>query len=150
MAGACDRSSLLAGCVAEAVRVRAPGVAVRMATCDLAMPSASGQSVHISKVKQVYLRSLTLQVWPLQLGCCRCTFCLFLRNGESNSVALKTGEMLFLSLGQAVLLHNSRTLKHCDLEFCGSFLCRKNHLQHMTHHHLICTSNLDSRTFFGL
>ncbi|KAA6426780.1 MAG: cytochrome P450, partial [Trebouxia sp. A1-2] len=49
VAGACDRSSLLAGCVAEAVRVRAPGVAVRMATCDLAMPSASGQSVHISK-----------------------------------------------------------------------------------------------------
>ena len=53
---ACDRSSLLAGCVAEAVRVRAPGVAVRMATCDLAMPLTPGKSVHISKVRQVLLR----------------------------------------------------------------------------------------------
>ncbi len=47
----CDRNSLLGGCVAEAVRLRAPGIAVRMATCDLAMPQGQGKSVHVNKVK---------------------------------------------------------------------------------------------------
>jgi len=56
VAEACDRGSLLAGCVAEAVRVRASGVAVRMATCDLVVPLAPGQSVHVSKVRQVLPR----------------------------------------------------------------------------------------------
>ena len=47
---ACDRSSLLAGCVAEAVRLRAPGIAVRMAACHLAMPTGQHTTVHVNKV----------------------------------------------------------------------------------------------------
>ncbi|DBA87474.1 TPA: Cytochrome P450 7B1, variant 4 [Trebouxia sp. C0004] len=84
---ACDRSSLLAGCVAEAVRVRAPGVAVRMATCDLAMPLAPGQCVHISKVKQVLPHGVQSQGLPLQLNNCRSSYRLMTRTGQSNSVA---------------------------------------------------------------
>lgn len=47
---ACDRSSLLAACVAEAVRLRAPGVAVRMAACDLDMPTGQDTTVSVKKV----------------------------------------------------------------------------------------------------
>lgn len=47
---ACDRSSLLAACVAEAVRLQAPGVAVRMAACDLDVPAGQDTTVHIKKV----------------------------------------------------------------------------------------------------
>ena len=47
---ACDRTSLLAACVAEAVRLRAPGVAVRMAACDMAMPAGQDITVNVSKV----------------------------------------------------------------------------------------------------
>lgn len=46
---ACDRQSLLAGCVSEAVRLRAPGIAVRMATCDLAMPLGGHRTVNVKK-----------------------------------------------------------------------------------------------------
>lgn len=35
------------------------------------------------------------------------------------------------------------------LEFYGSFLCTNYHLQHLTLHHLIVTSNLNCHTFFG-
>ena len=47
---ACDRQALLAGCVAEAMRLRAPGVAVRMATADFDLPVAGKPHVHIAKV----------------------------------------------------------------------------------------------------
>lgn len=47
---ACDRTSLLASCVAEAVRLRAPGVAVRMAACDMAMPAGQDLTVNVNKV----------------------------------------------------------------------------------------------------
>ena len=46
----CDRQSLLAGCVAEGMRLRAPGVAVRMATADLDLPADDGLHVHVVKV----------------------------------------------------------------------------------------------------
>lgn len=46
---ACDRTSLLAACVSEAVRLRAPGVAVRMAACDLAMPAGPDITVNVNK-----------------------------------------------------------------------------------------------------
>ena len=51
---ACDRNSLLAGCVSEAMRLRAPGVAVRMAACDLPIPLGDG----FVKVRKVGLLSL--------------------------------------------------------------------------------------------
>lgn len=51
VAVACDRTSLLAGCVAEAMRIRAPGVAVRMTTSDLAVPLGHGRVVQVSKVR---------------------------------------------------------------------------------------------------
>ena len=51
---ACDRQSLLAGCVSEAVRLRAPGIAVRMATCDLAMPLGGHRTVNVKKVRFCY------------------------------------------------------------------------------------------------
>lgn len=47
---ACDRTSLLAACVAEAVRLRAPGVAVRMAACDLDVPTGQDTTVSVKKV----------------------------------------------------------------------------------------------------
>ena len=51
---ACDRTSLLAACVAEAIRLRAPGIAVRMAACDLALPSGpQDATVHVRKVRAV-------------------------------------------------------------------------------------------------
>ena len=50
---ACDRHSLLAGCVSEAVRLRAPGIAVRMAACDLAMPLGGDRTVNVKKVRHV-------------------------------------------------------------------------------------------------
>lgn len=46
---ACDRTSLLAACVAEAVRLRAPGVAVRMAACDMAMPAGQDITVNVNE-----------------------------------------------------------------------------------------------------
>ncbi|KAL3140850.1 hypothetical protein ABBQ32_005388 [Trebouxia sp. C0010 RCD-2024] len=46
---ACDRTSLLAACVAEAVRLRAPGIAVRMAACNLAVPAGHHTTVHVHK-----------------------------------------------------------------------------------------------------
>ena len=161
MAEACDRSSRLAGCVAEAVRVRAPGVAVRMATCDLAMPLAPGRSVHISKVRQVLPHSLPSQVLPVQLGSCRSTFCLFLRTGQSNFFCSpKATGLLYrrdafnalLSLGHAVPLYSFRTLKCCDLPILNvaAASCVGNAIQHITHHHLTATFNLNSHTCFGL
>lgn len=51
MGVACDRTSLLAACVAEAVRLRAPGIAVRMAACNLAVPAGHHTTVHVHKVR---------------------------------------------------------------------------------------------------
>lgn len=55
---ACDRSSLLAACVAEAVRLRAPGIAVRMAACCLPMPAGPGTTVRVHKVAAALARLL--------------------------------------------------------------------------------------------
>lgn len=46
---ACDRSSLLAGCVAEAVRLRAPGVAVRRAACNLPLPRPPDSPIQVNQ-----------------------------------------------------------------------------------------------------
>ena len=48
---ACDRTSLLAACVAEAVRLRAPGIAVRMAACNLDVPVGHHTTVRVHKVQ---------------------------------------------------------------------------------------------------
>ena len=46
---ALDRSSHLAKCVAEAVRLRAPGIDMRMAAADVMLPCSPGRPVKIRK-----------------------------------------------------------------------------------------------------
>ena len=48
---ACDRTALLAACVAEAVRLRAPGIAVRMAACDMVIPAGQDMTVNVNKAR---------------------------------------------------------------------------------------------------
>lgn len=46
-----DRRSALTRCIAEALRLRAPGIDVRAAACDLALPCGHGQHVVVRKAR---------------------------------------------------------------------------------------------------
>ena len=46
---ALDRDSHMARCVAEAVRLRAPGIDMRMAAAELALPCGDGRVVQVHK-----------------------------------------------------------------------------------------------------
>lgn len=69
---ACDRSSLLSACVAEAVRLRAPGVAVRMAACDLDMPAGQDTTVRVKKVLiSLHVLQTCILLFPLVMPSCK-------------------------------------------------------------------------------
>lgn len=50
---ALDRDSHMARCVAEAVRLRAPGIDMRMAAAELALPCGPGRVVRVHKASLV-------------------------------------------------------------------------------------------------
>jgi hypothetical protein len=65
---ALDRRGRLAACVAEAVRLRAPGVDLRMAMTELRLPLGAGRQLRVCKVG-VYFKApcILVQVFPIKL-----------------------------------------------------------------------------------
>ena len=57
---ACDRTSLLSRCVAEAIRVRSPGIDVRIASADVEVPLDDGTFAAVRKVLHGLMNQLRM------------------------------------------------------------------------------------------
>ena len=74
---ALDRKGRLAACVAEAVRLRAPGIDLRMAAAELRLPLGGGRQLHVRKVGRRAAPAC------LRTGCSACVPCSLLAFGLS-------------------------------------------------------------------
>ena len=57
------------------MRLRAPGVAVRMATADFDLPAGNGRPVHVAQVSLANLARLPLVTLKVQLTLIDCPLC---------------------------------------------------------------------------